>query len=160
MKNFLKLAVFIFCSSSPAYANEQALAELDAYWAEAERAVLEGDFAAYKASYHEDAILVSGFKNVSYPIANALARWQQGFDDTKDGKITASVEFRFSKRFHDQTTAHETGLFFYSTTDENGNKSDFIAHMDALLVKKSGKWVMMMEFQKSQASQAQWDALM
>ncbi|OUS25122.1 hypothetical protein A9Q98_12805 [Thalassotalea sp. 42_200_T64] len=135
MKNFLKLALVIFCCSNQAYGNEQTLAELDAYWTEAERAVLEGDFAAYKASYHEDAVLVSGFKNVSYPIATALARWQQGFDDTKAGKITASVEFRFSQRAHDQTTAHETGMFFYSTTDGDGKKSDFIAHMDALLVK-------------------------
>ncbi|MFT5940364.1 MAG: hypothetical protein ACI8R9_002493, partial [Paraglaciecola sp.] len=32
-------------------------------------------------------------------------------------------------------------------------------HMNALLVKQSGQWLIMMEFQKSQATQDEWDML-
>ncbi|WNC73399.1 hypothetical protein RGQ13_05240 [Thalassotalea psychrophila] len=124
-----------------------------------ENAVMAGDFNAYQAAYHDDAILVSGFSNTSYPIATAMKRWKQGFDDTKAGKVKVSLQFKLSKRFHDETTAHETGMFRYATIDADGKEDVFIAHMNALLVKKSGKWLMMMEFQKSKATQAEWDAV-
>ena len=147
------------CLTFPVFANEKTLAELDAAWAEMERAVMSGDFIAYQAAYHGDAVLVSGFSNTSYPIATAMKRWKQGFEDTKAGKVTVSLEFKLSKRFHDETTAHETGMFRYATIDSNGKEDVFIAHLDALFVKKSGKWLMMMEFQKSKASADEWAAL-
>ncbi|MFT5883203.1 MAG: hypothetical protein ACI9FG_001716, partial [Crocinitomicaceae bacterium] len=58
-------------------------AELDAYWAEISRAVKTGDFEAYKATCHPEAVLVSGNKKQSYPLAKALVRWKKEFDDTK-----------------------------------------------------------------------------
>ena len=63
------------------------LAELDAYWAEVARAVHEGDFAAYQATCHPEAVLVSGKAQTSYPLSKALARWKSEFDATKAGKI-------------------------------------------------------------------------
>ena len=148
-----------FLFSSAVLANDQTIRELDAAWANLSSTVDKGDFEGYSAGYHPDAILVSGFSKNSYPIGKALAKWKQGFIDTKAGKITAHVDFRFSKRLHDKTTAHETGMFYYYTIDANGKRTDFIAHMNALLVKKSGKWLIMMEFQKSEATQAEWDML-
>lgn len=162
---FMKLGKYItsFCLyiifSTAVLANDKTIKELDAAWANLASTVANGDFEGYSAGYHPDAILVSGSSKNSYPIGKALARWKQGFMDTKAGKLTAHVDFRFSRRLHDKSTAHETGMFHYYTIDASGKRTDFIAHLNALLVKKSGKWLIMMEFQKSQATQEEWDML-
>jgi hypothetical protein len=134
------------------------LTELDAYWKEVARAVREGDFEGYKATCHEEGVLVSGTLKTSYPLSKALAGWRQGFMDTKDGKIKASVEFRFSQRWGDETTAHETGIFLYSTVDADGPRKERLVHFEALLVKKSS-WKVLMEFQKGVATKEEWAAL-
>ena len=156
---FARIGLVLFLAASlAAMAAEPTarLAELDAYWREASRTVRDGNFEGYKASYHDDAVLVS-LKN-SVPIGQALARWKAGFDDTKSGKMKASVQFRFGKRVGDDTTAHETGIFLYSSTDANGTVKPNYVHFEALLVKK-GTWKMLMEFQKEIATKAEWDAL-
>ncbi len=134
------------------------VAELDDYWAEVSRCVKEGDFEGYKATFHQDGIFVSGSRNEAYPISQALERWQQDFTDTKSGTITASVEFRFSKRLGDETTAHETGMFFYSRVNADGTRRTYYIHFEALLIKR-GTWKAMMEYQKSQATEEEWDKL-
>jgi hypothetical protein len=88
MKSTRQLLIFLllllFCTQSELPADEKArLTELDAYWAEVSRAVREGDFDGYKATCHEEGVLVSGTSKTSYPLAKALARWKQGFMDTK-----------------------------------------------------------------------------
>ncbi|MGB0578073.1 MAG: hypothetical protein ACPGVU_00095 [Limisphaerales bacterium] len=128
------------------------IAELDAYWAEVSRSVKAGDFAGYRATCHPQGILVSGNSKTSYPLSKALARWKQGFDDTKAGKMKASVEFRFSQRWGDETTAHETGIFLYSSTNAEGKKSQDYIHLEALLTKTDSGWKILMEFQKSKAT--------
>ena len=45
---------------------------------------------------HPDAVLVVGGSG-SYPIATALAGWKSGFDDTREGRAEAGVEFSFFK---------------------------------------------------------------
>ena len=132
-------------------------AELDAFWAEVSRTVAEGDFEAYASTYHPDAILVSGFNQDSYPIAAALDGWKQGFLDTKAGKMKANVDFRFTERRNDDTTAHETGIFHYSSNPEQGEATDVYIHFEALLVDKDG-WKMMMEYQISSATDEEWIA--
>ena len=127
--------------------------ELNAYWAEVSRSVKEGDFAGYSATCHPLGILVSGNKKTSYPLSKALAKWKQGFEDTKAKKITASVEFRVSQRFHDSTTAHETGIFRYATTTDGKETVAFI-HFEGLLLKSKGRWQIMMEYQKSAGTEA------
>jgi len=132
-------------------------AELDAFWAEISRTVTEGDFEGYAATYHPDAILVSGSGKTSYPIATALKGWEQGFIDTAAGTMKASVEFRFTVRQNDETTAHETGIFHYTANPEEGEASEQFLHFEALLAKKDG-WKMMMEYQKSPATREEWEA--
>jgi peptidyl-prolyl cis-trans isomerase A (cyclophilin A) len=132
-------------------------AGLDRFWAEVARTVAEGDFEAYQSTYHEDAVLVSESTGSSSPIAQAFAAWQQGFADTRDGKVRAQVEFRFTQRFISATTAHETGIFRYVTEAEDGRVAESFAHFEALLVNKDG-WKTLMEFQKSPASRQEWDA--
>ena len=147
------------CMAQSGTGSEERIKELDAYWAEVSRSVREGDFQGYKATCHEEGVLVSGTNNLSYPLSDALARWEKDFTATKEGKIKASVEFRFSQRIGDTTTAHETGIFLYSSGDPGENSKDEYIHFQALLVKRKGSWKIMMEYQKSKASQAEWNEL-
>ena len=138
------------------------LIELDHYWAELSRTVRTGDFEGYKAAYHADAVVVfaSGNNKVSIPITSALANWKQGFNDTKTGKTHDSVDFRFSQRIGDETTAHETGIFFFKSTDSDGKIiAEYIVHFEMLLVKRNNAWYGLMEYQKSTATREEWESL-
>ena len=130
--------------------------ELDAFWIEASRTVEEGDFEGYANTFHPDAILVNGISGNSYPISNALQGWKQGFDDTKAGKMKASVEFRFSKRFHSETTSFETGIFKYTSQNSGEEESTVYIHLEALLSKTNGEWKLLMEHQVSIATEDEW----
>ncbi|MFT4565886.1 MAG: ketosteroid isomerase-like protein [Saprospiraceae bacterium] len=138
------------------------LAELDRFWTELARTVSEGDFEGYKAAYHEDAVVVfaSGKRKVSVPITKALASWKQGFNDTKTGKTQGSVEFRFSQRIGDETTAHETGVFMYKSNESNGKViAKRFMHFEMLFVKHENYWKALMEYQKSDATEEEWESL-
>ncbi|MGC6582007.1 MAG: hypothetical protein ACON4K_06740 [Akkermansiaceae bacterium] len=132
--------------------------ELDAFWVEVSRSVKEGDFEGYKATCHPDAVLVSGKKKTSYAITQALEGWKEGFEDTKAGKMKASVEFRFFKRVGDATTAHETGMFKYTSSKGEGIPQTAYIHFIALLVKKE-KWLVLMENQISEGTEQEWNQL-
>ena len=139
---------------------KQRIQELDALWFEVSRSIKAGDFEAYKATCHEDGVLVSGSKKTSYPLSKALARWKKEFDDTKAGKMKASVEFRFRQRLGDETTAHETGIFLYTATNAEGKATQAYIHFEALLLKSEKKgWKVMMEYQKSETTKEEWEKL-
>lgn len=151
--------LLLFVAQTGLAADDEArLAELNAYWAEVSRSVREGDFEGYRATCHEEGVLVSGSSQTCHPFSKALARWKPGFMDTRAARMKASVEFRFSQRYGDETTAHETGIFLYSTTDAEGKSTQEYVNFEALLVKKGG-WKIMMEYQKSKATREEWDAL-
>ncbi|NNC89627.1 MAG: DUF4440 domain-containing protein [Akkermansiaceae bacterium] len=153
--------LMVILAAAPAGADEKdpRLADLDAYWAEISRTVREGDFAAYAATCHPEAVLVSGSKKTSYPLTTALARWKKEFDDTKAGRRTSSVEFRFSQRLGDEVTAHESGIFLYAfQTPGEPLKKEYV-HFEGLLVKKPDGWKILMEYQKGPATPAEWKAL-
>lgn len=141
------------------FTSTHSVLETETYWAEVSKTVAEGDFEGYSALYHEDAILVNGRSGNSYPISTALAGWKKGFDDTKAGKMKAGVDFRFSKKLQSETTSHETGIFRYWSQLPGEEPTVFLANFEGLMVKKEGKWVMMMEYQISEASQKDWEAL-
>jgi len=134
----------------------QVTGELDAYWAEVSRTVREGDFGGYSATYHPDAVVIFGM--ATQPISTALAGWEQGFTDTKAGRNSSSVQFRFSERRNDATTAHETGIFRFESKTASGEGSAQYIYFEALLVKRDG-WKMLMEYQQDPATEAEWDAL-
>lgn len=70
------------------------------------------------------------------------------------------VEFRFSQRIGNETTAHETGIFIFTSMDNHGEiKGKHIIHFEMLLIKKELDWHAIMEYQKSEATQEEWDAL-
>ncbi|NAS32744.1 hypothetical protein GTQ40_17320 [Flavobacteriaceae bacterium R38] len=138
------------------------LAELDSYWANISKTVKEGDFEGYKTLYHKDAIVVFtyGDNAVSRPITEVLPGWKNGFNKTKEGRQIDEVEFRFSQRIGNETTAHETGIFIFTSKSPDGAvKTKLIMHFEALLTKKNNQWYMLMEYQKSEASQEEWEAL-
>ncbi|MBO3697728.1 nuclear transport factor 2 family protein [Roseivirga sp. E12] len=138
------------------------MAEIDRFWERLNQSVIEGDFEAYKKCFHKDAVIVfaSGEYKTSVPIAVALKGWEQGFKDVKEGKTKVNVEFRFSQRMGDETTAYETGMFIYTSTDNASKATNkFIIPFDMLLVKRNNQWYGMMEVQKPLATQEEWDAL-
>lgn len=145
---------------TPLLDDEQArIKELDAYWAEVSRAVHEGDFEAYKAGCHSEGVLMSEAKQLSQPLAVALARWQNDFVKTRSGKVSSKVEFRFSNRFGDSTTARETGIFRYTSQEPGAEPKIEHVHLEALLVKRDGKWKTLLENQTGPATEVEWDAL-
>ena len=133
--------------------------ELDEYWNQVSQAVRTGDLEAYRATCHPDGVLISGKAKKSELLSQALIRWGSEFADTKAGKMKASVEFRFSRRIKGKDTAHETGIFLCSSKNKGEEwKKDYV-HFEALLVKKGGDWKILMEFQKSSATEKEWDSL-
>lgn len=170
MKHSIHAAVLVLvailpaCQSAPkervhSTAESLRIAGLDAYWTEVSRAVREGDFAAYEATVHPEGVLVNGIRKTTMPLAKALAKWKTEFDDTKAGRIEADVVFRFSERLGDDTTAHETGIFLYTQTKADGEKIAEYIEFEALLTKREGRWVILMEYQKSKTTRSAWDAL-
>lgn len=73
--------------------------------------------------------------------------------------MKASVEFKFSQRLGDETTAHETGIFLYTATGPDGKETRDYIHFEALLLKRDGRWKIVMEYQKSVATRAEFEAL-
>src|SRR5262249_734839 len=112
------LACLVHASVAQTHSGQDALrlAELDRFRDQASAAVRTGDYERYKGTCHEMGVLVRGTAKTSCPLSKALTEWKQGFSDTKEGKMKAGVEFRFSQRIGDETTAHETGIFHYWTT--------------------------------------------
>ncbi|MFT5256591.1 MAG: ketosteroid isomerase-like protein [Arenicella sp.] len=138
------------------------LVKLDRYWDAYVQAVKEGDFEGLKSLYHNDAVLVKAASVVktSIPIDMALAEWKEGIDNTKKGKQIDEVEFRFSQRIGNETTAHETGIFMFTTMDNDSKvKVKYLVHFEMLMIKESSGWHALMEHQKSNATEEEWDAL-
>jgi ketosteroid isomerase-like protein len=138
------------------------LVELDRYWDAYVQAVKEGDFEGLKSLYHNDAVLVKAASVIqtSIPIDMALAEWKEGIDNTKKGKQIDEVEFRFSQRIGNETTAHETGIFMFTSIDNDSKvKVKYLVHFEMLMIREISGWHALMEHQKSDATQEEWDAL-
>ena len=146
-------------SIQPVWATENVPDELDVAWEKIKKTISEGNFHSFKTAYHQDAVLVNGITNKSYPIKNAFSGRKQGFDDTKSGEISAHLKIKFSQRQFDNSSAHETGIFHYYTIDKEGQQNDSYVHFESLWVKKNNKWLMIMEYQKSRTDKSEWDGL-
>ncbi len=155
---FAGMMLLLVALPGSVFSQEGVVGELDAYWQEVARTVAEGDFDAYAKGYHASAVYVSQEQGVSQPISAVLLRWQPGFIETRDGKVHVSLEFRFSQRLHDDATAHETGIFRYQSESGEEETPALYMHFEALLVKQ-GRWLTLMEYQKSAATEADWNAL-
>jgi hypothetical protein len=128
--------------------------ELDAFWAEVVRSVEEWSVEAQRATYHPDAISVSGDSG-SY----GTKLMSEAFDEAVGEGVAPSnprLTFRFSSRVHDTSTAHEVGLYRFLADGQE----PFYGGVDSYLVKKDGRWVILLEIQRREGlSEAEWDAL-
>ncbi len=126
-------------------------------WAPIAASVVHDDIAAMGRTYHPDAVLVSSTGTRS--IATALAGWGKDMVANKAKGIRATVEFRFTKRQDDAETAFETGVFKYTVTDKAGVSTPSYRRLEALLVKREGKWRIVMERQLEAVTEATWNAM-
>ena len=161
MKNKFKYmsTLFVCLNFIPmiATAGEKHSFSTDSLYHEIIRTVDEVDFKAMAAAYHPDAVLVTG--KTTMPIGVVMKRWtEEGEKFQKEGG-TASVLFRFSDRKVNESTAFETGIFLYSTTDKDGTVKASYSHFQDLNVKKDGQWLTIMEHQLNSATEAEWNAL-
>lgn len=155
------LAVAFLIAAPLAAQNDPVRAELDAFWAEVARTVAEGDFEGMVATYHPDGVWVSAL--ASRPATRALrgmaAEAAEGAAKTRAGEQAPRVEFRFSSRVHDSTTAHEVGMVRYTNTRGGVVVEDVYGLVDSYLIKKDGRWMILVEIQRWDMTKAEWDAL-
>lgn len=160
----IRLAVALWFGFSVAHVSplraqaRGAAAAIDAeVWAPIAASVVNQDITAMGRVYHPDAVVVS--RNGTASIRSTLVRWGQGMVDDKAKGNRATVEFRFSKRQDDAETAFETGVFKYTTIDKAGAKTASYTQLETLLVRRQGKWVILMERQLDAVTEAAWNAL-
>lgn len=157
-KAILKV-VLVFLLFTSNLISQNRITELNAYWSVVKEKVEAGDVVGYGETFHEDGVLVSDSGKVCYSLKDALIKWKDGLEKTKNGVTVVNLDFRFSERTGDKTTAFEKGIFRHEVQDENGRRIERFIHFDALLVKKNSKWQIMLEHQKLQATIEEWVAL-
>ena len=156
----IKLLLFLFLfffqelNSQP---NEEL--EIDRVWTELIMSVKKGDFSRYKTFYHEDAVLISQANQTTATIKDAFVKWEEGFRQTRSGKIKTNLEVRFKKRLADKKTFFEEGMLKYWTTDSEGNDNISYLEFEAVWIKRGKEWLMIMENQKSFLDEIEWNKL-
>ncbi len=154
----LALVASLVALSLPALAAAQSTAEIDRdVWQAVAASAANHDIVAMGRVYHPAAVLVSNTGTT--PIAAALDRWGRDMVTARATGAKASVAFRFTRRQDDATTAFEAGAFRYATTDKAGVETPGYVRFEALLVKTSEGWRMVMERQLDAITEAQWNAL-
>ncbi|MEX0599219.1 MAG: hypothetical protein WD205_01170 [Rhodothermales bacterium] len=155
MSRLISFALIGLAFGAPPAASQDPIeAELDAFWATVVSSVENWDIDAQVATYHPDAISVRGDES-SYG-TRLIA---DGFAEVRDSasvSIDATFAVRFSLRVHDQTTAHEVGIYRFHAEGQE----PFYGGIESYLVKKDGRWLILVEIMRREGlSQAAWDAL-
>ena len=146
--------------AKPLPCGDQArIGELDAFWDMLSKSVGSGDFATFKTTCHPDAVLISGRRQRSEPLANALLRWERDFENTREGRVAANATFRWAGRYGDSTTAYESGILRFVSQPAGEEENVELIHFEAALVKEDDGWKILTEYQKGLATQEEWDAL-
>ena len=126
-------------------------------WAVIAQTVVADDIVGMGRLYAADAVLVTPKQTT--PIKETLERWGKDMLAAKARGDRATVEFRFSQRQDNATTAFEAGLFKYTVISKAGVSTPQYVPFEALLVKTGGQWRLLMERQFAPVSQAEWDKL-
>ncbi len=157
----LMAAIVCVCSSFVVAdeADHARLAELDTFWETISTAVETGDFETYRKTCHPDGVLVSGKRQRTEPLTHALKRWEKEFDDTREGRMTASASFRWTTRYVDATTAYEVGILRYAFQPVGGEETVEYVDLEAVLVKHADGWKVTCENQKGPTTEEAWNAL-
>lgn len=159
------LLVVLLTAAGVGTAHAQAdavAAQIDEYWTEVARTVAEGDLEGYWANFHPDAVGVgrdtSGTLRTRL-IAEQYERSIAGTAEVRAGRVWRRIEFRLASRLHDSATAHVVGLSHFRRTAEGDPPVDRYDGVDSYLVRRNGRWVMLLNFQAGPATKAEWDAL-
>jgi hypothetical protein len=163
LKRFTPVAV-AFCllaaagagaSQAPATSSTQ---ELDReLYAVLVATVTTDDIGGMGALYFANAVLVS--PTGTTPIKATLERWGSDMTAAKAKGNRATVEFRFTQRLDNATTAFDAGLFKYTVIEKSGATSSKYYPFEMLLAKINGKWLILMERQFAEVSREAWDKL-
>jgi ketosteroid isomerase-like protein len=119
--------------------------------------VAADDIVGMGRAYFPDAVLVS--PKETRPIKETLEGWGRDMVAARARGDKATVEFRFSRRQDDSTTAFEAGIFKYTVIAKSGASTSKFYPFEELLVKTNGKWRVLMERQFDLVTQDAWDRL-
>ena len=119
--------------------------------------VAADDIVGMGRLYFPEAVLVT--PKGTTPIKETLERWRRDMVAAKARGDRATVEFRFSLRQDDSTTAFEAGIFKYTVTAKSGASTPQFVPFEVLLAKTNGTWRVLMERQLAPVTQAEWDKL-
>ncbi len=159
LRSWLPRAVVLAALAGvPAGAAAPSSADIDRQvWQAVAKSVVDDDIVAMGRVYHPAAVLVS--KDGTRPIAAALDGWGRDMVTAKKNGVRAAVDFRFTTRQDDVTTAFHAGAFRYATTDKAGVTTPGYVRFEALLVKSPGGWQILMERQLEAITESTWNAL-
>ena len=126
-------------------------------WSAFVATVAADDIVGMGRVYVPDAVLVTPTKTQA--IKDTLEGWGRDMVAAKARGDKATVEFRFSRRQDDATTAFEAGIFKYTVIAKSGASTPKFYPFEELLVKTNGKWRVLMERQFAEVTQDAWDKL-
>lgn len=158
---FLSLASVLGASgtsSTSAQGTAAASREIDSdVWSVFVATVASDDIVRMGSVYFPDAVLVT--PRGTSPIKETLERWGRDMVAAQAKGNRATVEFRFSRRQDDATTAFEAGIFKYTVIEKSGASNPKFYPFEQLLAKTNGKWRVLMERQFAEVTQGEWDKL-
>lgn len=142
----------------PATTNAQSTQDIDKdVWSALAATVAADDIVRMGEVYFPNAVVVT--PNATSPIKETLDRWGKDMVEAKARGNRATVEFRFSRRQDDSTTAFDAGIFKYTVIEKSGTRTSKCYPFEMLLGKTNGKWRVLMERQFAEVTQAEWDKL-
>jgi hypothetical protein len=160
--NISRIAILLLTVAAGSAAAQTApsasTAEIDReIWSVLIKTVETDDIDGMGRTYFPDAVLVS--PNGTAPIKSTLERWGRDMVTAKAKGDKATVAFRFSRRLDGATTAFESGIFKYTVIAKSGAATPKYYPFEMLLAKTNGKWLILMERQFPEVTQAEWDKL-
>jgi len=157
----IALIAIVLWSAAVSGASQSAAAssaEIDRdVWSVFVATVAADDIVGMGRAYFPDAVLVS--PKGTRPIKATLEGWGRDMVAAKSRGDRATVEFRFSRRQDDSTTAFEAGIFKYTVIARSGASTPKFYPFEELLVKTDGKWRVLMERQFDPVTEDAWDKL-
>ena len=160
-KHIALIAIVLWSAAVSDGASQSAAAssaEIDRdVWSVFVATVAADDIVGMGRAYFPDAVLVS--PKGTRPIKATLEGWGRDMVAAKSRGDRATVEFRFSRRQDDSTTAFEAGIFKYAVIARSGASTPKFYPFEELLVKTDGKWRVLMERQFDLVTEDAWDKL-
>ena len=151
-------SILVMTATASQTAPASSTREIDrGIWSQFTATVAADDIVGMGRLYFPEAVLVT--PKGTTPIKETLERWGRDMVAAKGRGDRATVEFRFSLRQDDSTTAFEAGIFKYTVIAKSGVSTPQFVPFEVLLGKTTGTWRVLMERQLAPVTQAEWDKL-